>query len=154
MPFVQIYLSQALDDRSRKEISLSIHESLVTVFGIPENDYFQVIHETRPADLLYPRSYLGVPHGSPHGSSEGSSVVYIQIIAREGRTAEQKQALYRSIAEKIAGRTAVPIEDVIIVLVENTSENWSFGRGEAQMVNPDWRKAAEKDPAKLEAGGQ
>lgn len=150
MPFVQIYLSQTLEDRSRKEISLSIHESLVAVFGIPENDYFQVIHETRPADLLYPRSYLGVPHGS----SEGSPVVYIQIVAREGRTAEQKQALYRSIAEKIAGRTAIAIEDVIIVLVENTGENWSFGRGEAQMVNPDWRKATEKDPAKLEAGWQ
>jgi quercetin dioxygenase-like cupin family protein len=126
MPFIQIYLSPALNDQSRKEISLSIHESLVAVFGIPENDYFQVIHEIRPADLLYPPSYLGVRHGD--------QVVYIQIIARQGRTVAMKQELYRSIAEKIASRTAIPIDDVIIVLVENTSENWSFGQGQAQMV--------------------
>jgi len=129
MPFVQINLSRELDDHSRKAISLSIHESLVAVFHIPEDDYFQVIHEIRPADLLFPPSYLGVTHGD--------QVVYIQIIARDGRTIEMKQALYRSIAEKISARTSIPAADVIIVLVENTSENWSFGLGEAQMVNPN-----------------
>jgi quercetin dioxygenase-like cupin family protein len=139
MPFVQIYLPQALDDSSRKDISLSIHESLVAIFGIPENDYFQVIHEIRPADLLYPSAYLGVSHGS--------QVVYIQIIARQGRTVVMKEELYRSIAEKIASRTVIRKDDVIIVLVENTSENWSFGQGVAQMVDPDWRKAeSEKTP--------
>lgn len=137
MPFVQIFLSAETDARSRKEISLSVHESLKAIYGVPENDYFQVIHEVKPADLFFPPSYLGIPHGD--------SVVYIQILARQGRTPEMKQALYRSIAEKVAARTTLPKEDIIIVLTENTSENWSFGQGEAQMLDPNWQKRTELD---------
>jgi phenylpyruvate tautomerase PptA (4-oxalocrotonate tautomerase family) len=126
MPFVQINLSQNLTDKVRKDISLSIHESLVNIFKIPQDDYFQVIHEIRPTDLLYPESYMGIPHTN--------NLVYIQIIAKAGRTADMKKELYRSIAEKIAQRTPININDVIIVLVENLAENWSFGQGLAQLA--------------------
>lgn len=58
----------------------------------------------------------------------------IQIIARAGRTPEMKKELYKAIAAKIADRTSVSIDDVVIVLVENTTENWSFGQGIAQYI--------------------
>ncbi|HVU58849.1 MAG TPA: tautomerase family protein [Puia sp.] len=126
MPFVQINLAQNLTDEVKKNISGSIHESLVEVFKIPQKDFFQVIHEVRPSDLLWPDSYLNIPHTG--------SIVYIQIIARAGRTPEMKKALYKAIATKIADRTPVGIDDVFIVLVENTVENWSFGQGIAQYI--------------------
>jgi phenylpyruvate tautomerase PptA (4-oxalocrotonate tautomerase family) len=126
MPFVQIHLDRGVDAGARKAISLSIHESLIANFHVPADDYFQVIHETAAADLLYPASYLGVPHSG--------RIVYIRITALRGRTVEMKKALYRSIAEKIADRTMIPQDDVVIVLVENGAEDWSFGRGVAQMV--------------------
>jgi phenylpyruvate tautomerase PptA (4-oxalocrotonate tautomerase family) len=126
MPFVQIHLDRELDAGARKAISLSIHESLMEFFHVPADDYFQVVQEYAPADLLYPSSYLGVPHSG--------RIVYIRITALRGRTVEMKKALYRSIAEKIAARTAIPADDVVIVLVENGSEDWSFGQGVAQMV--------------------
>ncbi|MES1159684.1 MAG: tautomerase family protein [Bacteroidota bacterium] len=126
MPFVQINLSQNLTDQVKRDISLSIHESLVNVFKIPQDDYFQVIHEIRPADLLFPESYMDIPHTN--------NLVYIQIIAKAGRTTDMKKELYRSIAEKIAQRTPISINDVIIVLVENLAENWSFGQGLAQLA--------------------
>jgi phenylpyruvate tautomerase PptA (4-oxalocrotonate tautomerase family) len=126
MPFVQINLAQHLTDEVKKNISGSIHESLVEVFKIPQDDFFQVIHEIRPADLLWPPSYMNIPHTG--------NMVYIQIIARAGRTPEMKKELYKSIATKIAGRTPISINDVFIVLVENTVENWSFGQGIAQYI--------------------
>jgi phenylpyruvate tautomerase PptA (4-oxalocrotonate tautomerase family) len=126
MPFVQINLAQNLTDEIKKHISGSIHESLVEVFNIPTDDFFQVIHEVRPSDLLWPDSYMDIPHTG--------NMVYIQIIARAGRTPEMKKALYKSIATKIAGRTPISTNDVFIVLVENTVENWSFGQGEAQYI--------------------
>jgi len=107
MPFVQINLVQNLTDEVKKNISSSIHESLVDVFKIPKDDFFQVIHEVRPSDLLWPDSYMNIPHTG--------NMVYIQIIAR-------------------AGRTPISINDVFIVLVENTVENWSFGQGIAQYI--------------------
>ncbi len=126
MPFVQIYVDRGLDAGARKAISLSIHESLIASFQVPVDDYFQVIHEIGPSDLLYPSSYLEIPHSG--------RIVYIHITAKGGRTVEMKQSLYRGIADKIAARTGIPADDVVIVLVENGVEDWSFGRGLAQMV--------------------
>lgn len=127
MPFVQINLAQNLSEAVKKNISQSIHESLIDHFNIPADDFFQVINELRATDLLFPDSYMNIPHTS--------NMVYIQIIARSGRTSEMKQALYKSIAEKIAARTPIHINDVFIVLVENDPLNWSFGQGIAQYAS-------------------
>lgn len=126
MPFVKINLAQHLTDSVKKAISLAVHESLMEHFNIPQDDYFQVIHEIRAPDLLYPDSYMNIPHTS--------NMLYIEITCSYGRTADMKKALYRSIAEKIAARTVISMNDVFIVLTEVALENWSFGQGLAQMV--------------------
>ena len=62
-----------------------------------------------------------------------SDIVYIQIIAGQGRTLDQKRALYKEIANRIAGSTTVTKNNIIIVLLENDgSQNWSFGDGMIQ----------------------
>jgi 4-oxalocrotonate tautomerase len=58
----------------------------------------------------------------------------VQITFNEGRTTAQKQALYKAIAEGIHVAAGVPLDDVIINLVEVKRENWSFGAGVAQYV--------------------
>lgn len=126
MPFVQINLAQHFSDEVKKNISLSVHESLVENFNIPQDDLFQVIRGVGPADLVFPESYMGIPHSG--------DLVYVHITARAGRTPEMKKALYKAIATRIAARTSVSIDDVIIVLSENTVENWSFGQGIAQYI--------------------
>ena len=126
MPFVQINLGEHHTDEVKKNISTAIHQSLVDVFKIPKDDFFQVIHNLTPSDLLWPASYLNIPHTG--------DIVYIQITARAGRTPEMKKELYKSIATKIADTTPISIDDVFIVLLENTTENWSFGQGIAQYI--------------------
>jgi len=49
----------------------------------------------------------------------------------EGRSLEQKQALYRTIANSLSAELDVRTEDVFINLVEVKNENWSFGNGVA-----------------------
>ncbi len=126
MPFVQFYLPAKFTDSVKKEISLSVHESLVDIFNVPVDDYFQVINPVEPGHLIYPGSYLGVPHSE--------NLIYIYITCGIGRTVAMKQKLYAAIAEKIASRTPVSKDDVIIMLNETGWENWSFGQGVAQMV--------------------
>ncbi|TWF35854.1 tautomerase-like protein [Chitinophaga polysaccharea] len=126
MPFVQIYVGAHLSPANKKDISMAIHQGLMTHFLIPEKDYFQVIHVMQPEDLLYPDSYFDVPHSN--------NLIYIRITARSGRTVEMKQALYKSIASRIAATTPVSENDVVIILVENELPDWSFGQGVAQMV--------------------
>jgi phenylpyruvate tautomerase PptA (4-oxalocrotonate tautomerase family) len=126
MPFVQIYLGDHLTAKNKKDISLSVHNSLREHFNIPADDYFQVIHTMQPGDILYPDSYFDVPHTN--------NLLYIRITARAGRTVKMKQALYKSIATRIAATTPVSANDVVIILLENDLAGWSFGQGIAQMV--------------------
>jgi len=51
---------------------------------------------------------------------------------REGRTLEQKQALFAAIVKNMVDAVGIRPQDVFINLVENHKENWSFGNGEAQ----------------------
>jgi 4-oxalocrotonate tautomerase family enzyme len=58
----------------------------------------------------------------------------IQITWSEGRTVEQKKALYAAIVDGLNKTLGLRREDVFINLVEVKKDNWSFGNGVAQYV--------------------
>ena len=126
MPFVQISLLRGKSLKQITGISESVHQALMEEFNVPALDKFQVVHEVEPHQLVFPSSYLEIPHTE--------NIVYIHITCKEGRTVEMKRRLYRKIASLIASRTGLPDDDVVIVLAENAAENWSFGCGKAQLV--------------------
>lgn len=125
MPFVRISLPKVFSQETKDGISKSIHGSLVQEFNIPQDDYFHVIEELEPQQIKFPQTYLDIPH-TP-------DIVYIQIIAGQGRTLEQKKGLYKEIDNRITNTTTVTPNNIIIVLLENDGrQNWSFGNGEIQ----------------------
>ena len=126
MPFVQITLLKGKSPKTISDIANSVHNALVEEFKIPELDKFQIIQEVETNNLIYPPIYLDVPHSE--------DIVYIHITAKEGRTVEMKRKLYKNIARSISEKTNISIDDVFIVLSENKEENWSFGRGLAQLI--------------------
>ena len=123
MPLVRIDLRKGKDATFREEISRIVHEALVSV-GVPTDDRFQLISEHEPPNLLFDPTYLGI--------RRTEDLVMIQITWNEGRTLEQKKALYKAIADGLGGRLGLRREDVFINLVEVRKENWSFGNGIAQ----------------------
>lgn len=125
MPFVRISLPKKLSQETKNSISISVHNSLIKEFNIPKNDYFHIIEELEAEQIKFPESYLEIEHSS--------DIVYIQIIAGQGRTLEQKKKLYKEIAIQISTSTSITKNNVIIVLIENDGmQNWSFGNGEIQ----------------------
>ena len=123
MPLVRIDLRKGKDAAYRQEIGRVIYEALVSV-GVPKNDRFQVVDEHEAENFLFDSDYLGI-----HRSEE---LVIVQITWNEGRSTEQKKALYRAIADGLHAAVGLRREDVLINLVEVKKENWSFGNGEAQ----------------------
>jgi len=126
MPFVQIHLIKGKSSESLAAISNAIHQALVEEFHIPELDKFQVINELEEGKLIFPPEYLGIPHTR--------NMIYIHITAKQGRTVEMKKKLYAKIAQLINEKTQISQDDIFIVLTENSEENWSFGRGKAQLI--------------------
>jgi phenylpyruvate tautomerase PptA (4-oxalocrotonate tautomerase family) len=122
MPLVAISLSPTAPPTVGEAIGNAVHAALIDALGIPPEDHFQII--SRAETLVCDSGYLGV--------QRGSGFLVIQIYLARGRSLEQKQALYRAIAELLELRCAIRPEDVFINLVEVEPEDFSFGCGIAQ----------------------
>jgi 4-oxalocrotonate tautomerase len=58
----------------------------------------------------------------------------VRVTLNEGRDADMKRSFYRTLADGLCERVGLCLEDLVVNLVEVKRENWSFGRGEAQLV--------------------
>lgn len=128
MPLVRISLVKGKPAQYRRKVGDAVHRALVEAIGVPELDRFQLITEHEPGDIVYDSNYLGI--------ARTSDVLIIQITLSFGRTLEQKRALYRQIAAKLAAAVGLRPEDAWINLVEVVKENWSFGNGVASYAAP------------------
>jgi phenylpyruvate tautomerase PptA (4-oxalocrotonate tautomerase family) len=126
MPLVRIDVLEGRSDAELTAISAAVHRAMTECLGVPHRDRFQVITEHRTGRLLYNPEYLGV--------ERTDGIVFIQVVLSVGRSTEQKTAFYARAAELITQGAHTRREDVTIVLVENTRDNWSFGNGVVQYV--------------------
>lgn len=126
MPLVRIDLRRGKSCAHLAALRSGVYQAMRDSFGVPENDRFILIHQHDADEFDADPDYLGI-----HRSDD---LVIVQITCRHGRTPEQKQALYRSIADRFATDPGLRPEDVFINLVEVAKENWSFGNGIAQYI--------------------
>jgi phenylpyruvate tautomerase PptA (4-oxalocrotonate tautomerase family) len=126
MPLVRIDLLKNADPTFAQRVGRVVYESMRTAINVPEHDNFQVLAEHDERHFIHDPSYLGIDHTS--------GLVMIQITLNEGRSTEQKKALYKAIAEGLQGLGVLP-GDVVVNLVEVKKENWSFGNGVAQYAS-------------------
>lgn len=124
MPFVQIALMEGKPAAYRKTIGDIVHQAMVDNINCPPFDRFQAIREVSRDNFLFTPVYLDIPHTE--------ELIVIQITLNEGRTVELKKALYKAIADGLHAALGVPVQDVLINLIEVKKENWSFGNGIAQ----------------------
>ncbi|MGV9378815.1 tautomerase family protein [Nonomuraea sp. NPDC003707] len=125
MPFVRIDALRA--DRKRLEaLGRAVHDALVEAIGIPQDDLFQVLtsHDGTRGTFRYDDGYLGI--------HRDDDLVFVAVTMRAGRTADQKQALYRRIAELAEEYAGTEPRNVFVTVSENSLLDWSFGEGVAQ----------------------
>lgn len=127
MPLVRITLSEKYSEEECNQISQAIHSALIEDFNIPADDYFHIVERVNPSQLFFPNQYLGMKHDQ--------RILFLQIIAAIGRSKEQKEKLYKNIVLKISESIKINPQNIIITLLENSKENWSFGNGELQNFN-------------------
>ena len=127
VPLVRISLLKGKPAGFGEDVGRVVYEAMVGTIGVPPGDRFQVITQHDRSGLVIDPGYLGI--------ERGNGIVVIQATISDGRSVEQKKALYRRIAERLNSELGVRIEDVFINLVEVKKENWSFGNGIAQYVS-------------------
>ena len=124
MPLIHISLRAGKPEPYRQAIFDGIYGAMRETFNVPEDDQFMTITEHDAANFRYGASYLGI--------ARSDNLVFIEIIASNTRTLEQKKALFRRIAELLGEGPGIRPEDVFVGLVEVAKENWSLGNGLAQ----------------------
>ncbi|MGW3033976.1 tautomerase family protein [Streptomyces sp. NPDC001178] len=127
MPLVRIDALGA-DPARLDALGRAVHEALVETLGIPGDDHFQILtgHDGTNSALRY-GSYLGV--------QRDDGIVHVAITMRSGRTAAQKQALYRRIAELAQAHAGTEPRNVFVTVTENGPADWSLGHGVAQYLD-------------------
>ena len=129
LPLIVLSLEAGRTREQRRQLADAVYEALRSAIGIPENDRFVSIREHGAGDLIADPEYLGV--------ARSEHPIFVEITLRRGRPVEKKQALYREIAGRMAATGLVRPEDVLIVLRENETPDWSFGNGVAQYVEAE-----------------
>jgi phenylpyruvate tautomerase PptA (4-oxalocrotonate tautomerase family) len=125
MPLVRIDLLATADPTRGRRIADAVQASLVEAYGIPEQDDFKIITEHTATEIVARDAGLGF--------ERTDGIVMIQIFTQQGRSADAKQELYRTLTAHL-GEVDVRPEDVFISYIENKPEDWSFGFGRAQYL--------------------
>lgn len=104
------------------------HVAVVEALGIPERDRYQVVNQHKKYEIVALDTGLGF--------ERTDNFVLVSVTSNK-RTLGLKQALYKNLTDKFEKELGISPEDVMINFVENTDEDWSFGKGVAQFITKD-----------------
>lgn len=125
MPLVRIDLVRGRTPEQLRALADTVQEVMLDVFAAPPGDRYQVIHQHDPDEMIIEDTGLGIER------SDGVTVVQV---TQQGRDRAQKEALYAALAERLGDRGLVEPRDLVVSVVENTRDDWSFGHGRAQFL--------------------
>jgi 4-oxalocrotonate tautomerase len=125
MPLIHVSMLAGKPKAYRQAIFDGLYRAMREALNVPEGDEFMTITEHDAANFR---------HGAAYGVIRSQDVVYIQITVFDSRTAEQKKALYRRIAELLGENPGIRPEDVFVNVLDAAKENWSVGHGLAQFA--------------------
>ncbi|MEY8600789.1 tautomerase family protein [Staphylococcus shinii] len=126
MPIIKIDIFKGRTEEEIKQILDISYEVMLDSFQAPVGDKYQIVtqHENFEMEIL--DTGLGI--------SRTKNIIVFTLITRP-RTKSQKVNFYRNLANSLNTILGVRKEDIMINLVENTDEDWSFFGGEAQFLN-------------------
>ncbi|WP_407341632.1 tautomerase family protein [Pengzhenrongella phosphoraccumulans] len=125
MPLVRIDLQQGRSADQVRAIADAVQDVMLDVFAAPPGDRYQIVTE-------HPVGHV-IAEGSGLGIERSDELVIIQVF-HQGRTTEQKTRAYGELYRVLAERTGLASGDLIVSMVENTREDWSFAGGRAQFL--------------------
>ena len=128
MPLLRFDLIEGRRPDEVQSLLDAAHEAMLEAFKVPPGDRYQIVHEHPEAHLIVEDTGLGIPRTK--------SRVMLQVTTRP-RTREMKEAFYRLLCERLQSKCGVKASDVVVSMISNGDEDWSFGNGRAQFLTGD-----------------
>lgn len=128
MPLVRIDLQEGRSPEEVRRIADVVQEVMLDVFAAPPRDRYQIITEHPVGHIIAEDTGLGF---------ERTDGVMVLQIFQQGRSEEQKRAVYAELARRLEADCGVAPTDLIVSVVANGRQDWSFGLGRAQFLEGD-----------------
>ncbi len=133
MPVFHAHLPKGRFSRDQKiAIGNALNQSLVQALNIPPGDRFVILSEHGDDELFIDPTFMGM--------NRTPNAMIISILIGAHRPSSDKKALMAKIPELLQQAADISPDDVFIAIVPVPNENFSFGRGLAQLADaaPKW----------------
>ena len=133
MPVFHAHLPNGRFSRDQKiAIGNALNQSLVQALNIPPGDRFVILSEHGDDELFIDPTFMGM--------NRTPDAMIISVLLGAHRPSSDKKALMAKIPELLQQAADISPDDVFIALVPVPNENFSFGRGVAQLADsaPKW----------------
>ncbi|MEC8882932.1 MAG: tautomerase family protein [Pseudomonadota bacterium] len=125
MPLLNITLKKGKDADYICILSQTIHHVLINAWNIPENDYFHIVHQMDEHAFMINQTMWDM--------QRSDDVIVIHITSMP-RTTQMKLDFYQQLPQALEEKLGIKPDDVFISIVTNQPEDWSFGKGKAQLL--------------------
>jgi phenylpyruvate tautomerase PptA (4-oxalocrotonate tautomerase family) len=133
MPVFHAHIPKGRFSKEQKiAMGNALNQSLVEALNIPKEDRFVILSEHGEDELFIHPTFMEM------NRTENAMIVTVLMGAH--RPAADKTALLAAIPRLLEADVGISPDDVFIALVPVPNENFSFGRGIAQLANiaPMW----------------
>ncbi|ANK38465.1 tautomerase [Staphylococcus equorum] len=125
MPLIKVDMIKGRTKEEIKSILDITYNVMLETFQAPIGDRYQIVNQHEDYEMQILDTGLGV--------SRTDDVLVFTVVTRP-RTKDQKIQFYKKLTESLNEKLNIRTEDIMISLVENSDEDWSFFNGEAQFL--------------------
>lgn len=133
MPVFHAHIPKGRFSREQKmAMGDALNQSLVEALDIPREDRFVILSEHGEDELFIHPTFMDM--------NRTQNAMIITVLIGAHRPSSDKKALLAAIPRILERDVGISQDDVFIALVPVPNENFSFGRGVAQLANiaPKW----------------
>jgi phenylpyruvate tautomerase PptA (4-oxalocrotonate tautomerase family) len=128
MPLVRVDVVEGRSPSQLRSILNATHSALVAAFQIPDRDRYQILQEHTGSHFVVEDTGLGI--------ERSDNRILVQVMTRP-RPQRAKQNFYRLLCDSLQKECGIDASDVVVSMITNADEDWSFGYGRAQFLTGD-----------------
>jgi hypothetical protein len=125
MPILTFDVIKGRTDSQLRKMLDAAHEAVLEAFGVPRGDRYQFVNEHEPSRMIVEDTGLSI--------GRTQDVVVVRVFTRP-RSPEAKIAFYRILTDNLQSACSIAPSDVVVSMIVNSDEDWSFGLGRAQFL--------------------
>jgi hypothetical protein len=125
MPLLRFDLIEGRTPAELQTLLDAAHRAMLAAFYVPPRDRYQIVNEHPATHMIIEDTGLGI--------QRTRNVVFLQVTTRP-RGKDLKDVFYNLLVEELEKSCGIAPTDVVVSMVSNADEDWSFGLGRAQFL--------------------